>query len=1066
MTADVLRGLSAESRADALRNDPERRLQHELIRIVHQNGQLANLATFVALPVVALLILRQSSTPLFYPWLGVIALVTLLRALYLRLAQAHDAPPERIPYLRRNFLLWNFASGAAWGAAALLVALEPLPNLVFLAFTLGGVTAVAVVIHGAMFSAVALFTLPALLPLALRLLLQNGQPYTAMGIATFLFACILLAVAARMGKASLRAIRLGLVNEDLINYLEEAKKNADHLNSVLTSEVAERREIEHRLRTEHDFISAILDTECGLVVVVDPDGRLVRFNRACELVTGYYAHELIGRPIWDTLIQPSEAPYLKLKLEAVLAGAFPNECELRWRVKNGGERRVRLSNTALIDKTGRPTHIVATGVDVTDHYAAESELARSRENFRLLVEGVSSYAIYMLDTEGRITSWNSGAERITGYTGQDVIGTHFSRFYTVEDVQCGRPSIQLRMAASEGRLEYEGWNVRKGNGLFWASITVSPVRAPDNSLRGFSVITGDLTERKQTEDTIRALLAISEQLNATLDIDLLMESLLQQSLRLVDAGAGYAGLFQDGSVKCSNYRRGAEVVPIQREPRPATGLPAHVQRTRRPYRAAETSLDPLADRDFCRTYGVRAAICCPILNYGGEAIGFIEVHNKNNDGTFSAMDEERLVSVSQSAALAIQNALAYQQIKRTKNLLSEEARLMEMIATGAPLPRIIAALLGSVETHVEGTRAVLVFADSDRATGRRYRVNGQRVSVPAPAPDTLPALFRPAGKARADLSVTALEVDEHPDWRRALETFTRTAPDTPGLSVYPIRTQAADPVGMLAVLTPRSGNGQAERPAMIETVVHLAGIAIERHRAEENLRQSHERLRALSTHLQTVREQEKAHLARELHDELGSTLLALKIDASWIERHLADGDPALTDKAVSMTTLIDTAVSTTRRISSGLRPPMLDDLGLLATLEWQINEYRSRMGIACQAELTGESEYLNSAQSIALFRIFQEALTNVARHAGASNVRIQVHIAPDCAAMTITDNGKGLDPAAARRPDAHGVHGMYERIHALGGSIRLDGAPGRGTQLSVKIPLHNTITDQPGRIAP
>lgn len=1166
------------------RPDTEQRLQQELIRAVYQNGQLANVMTFVALPVIALLLWRQSSSALFFPWLAAIAVVTLLRALYLYLAQANEASPHECVRLRRNFLLWNFASGATWGAAALLATLDPLPNLVFIAFTLGGVTAVAVVVHGAMFSAVALFTIPALLPLAARLLLQQTQPFTAMGIATALFACVLLVVAARMGKTSLRALRLGIINEDLIKYLEIAKRDTDHLNTVLTTEVAERRHIERQLRTEHDFVSAILDTECGLVMVLDPDGTLVRFNRACELATGYYAHEVIGRTIWDTLILPNEAAYLRLKLDAVLAGSFPNECELRWRMKHRGERRVRLSNTALLDKHGKPTHIVATGVDLTEHYIAESELARSREDFRLLVEGVSTYAIYMLDTEGLITSWNSGAERITGYKATEIIGTHFSRLYAVEDAQRGRPAMQLRMAASDGRFEYEGWNVRKDNGMFWASITISPVRAPDQSLRGFSVITGDLTERKQTEDTIRALLSISEQLNATLDMEVLMDSLAHQALKLLDARSGYAALFHAGHSERGDSQHGEPTSAAPGQPKHTTGLPAHVRQTRKPYRTNDASRDTLAETEFYRARGVHAAICCPILNYDGEAIGFIEVHDKNNDAAFSAIDEERLVSVSQSASLAIQNALAYEQITRTKNLLSEEARLMEMIATGASVAQVMSALLASVEAHIEDARAVFLFTAQEPTLGGRYLTSAGTQPELLPTETDLPSSPFLSIRMATDQAMPAMvEVTDDAQWRTALDSLVSTDSDGCRYWLYPIRGNASSAIGVLAVLSPAGSEHQANQPAVMGTVLHLAGIAIERHcaeeglrlreraiessvnailvasaahadhpiiytnpagaaitglrasqllgrgllslyghsdtedglarlrraldtreeahavvhgtrgdcgdfwaevfispvrdksgvvghfvavmhdisdriYAEEELRQSRERLRALSIHLQSVREEEKAHLARELHDELGSTLLALKIDASWIKRHLPDQANTLKEKAAGMNSLIDTAITTTRRISSGLRPPMLDDLGLLATLDWQINEYQSRMGITCETTLSGDSEYLDSQQSITLFRIFQEALTNIARHANASKVQVHVDVGRERAVMTISDNGRGLDPAAARRPDAHGVHGMYERVRALGGTIELHGAAGTGTRLAVEIPLTKPIT--------
>ncbi len=138
---------------------------------------------------------------------------------------------------------------------------------------------------------------------------------------------------------------------------------------------------------------------------------------------------------------------------------------------------------------------------------------------------------------------------------------------------------------------------------------------------------------------------------------------------------------------------------------------------------------------------------------------------------------------------------------------------------------------------------------------------------------------------------------------------------------------------------------------------------------------------------------------------------------------------------------------------------MLDDLGLIPTLEWQISEFESRMGIRCEANLEGDSDLLNSEQSIALFRIFQEALTNIARHAQATDVKVSVNITSGQALMDIKDNGRGIDPAVARRPNAHGVYGMFERANSLGGQIQLESAPGKGTLLSVRIPLHGDHTD-------
>jgi PAS domain S-box-containing protein len=1044
--------LSMTGSSDGGGNDLAERLDMEVLRIVYQNSQWAVLATLVALPIVTLLIWRQSAPEMLWSWAGAVMLITVLRALYLRLSQAAGTDPSHINRLRRTYLLWSFASGAAWGASALLLIPGALQNQVFLTFILAGIAAVAVVIHAVMFHAVVLFIVPALLPTAIRLYLEGTETHIAMSFASLLFIFILLATALRMQKTGLHAVRLSLVNEELATHLERAKRATDDLNSVLTSEVSERRMMEARMRMERDFVSAVLDTECGLVIVLDQDGRIVRFNRACETASGYLAHEVLGQSIWDALILPDEAHYLRTKFDAVLSGRFPNECEIGWRRKQGGERRIRLSNTALIDKSGKPTHIVATGIDVTDHYVAELELARSREDFRLLVEGVSSYAIYMLDPEGRINSWNTGAEQITGYQAQDVIGTHYSRFYCVEDVQHGRATIQLSIAASEGRHEYEGWNIRKNGSRFWAAVTVAPLHGTDHELRGFSVITGDLTQRKQTEDTIRALLTITERLNATLDMDVLMEALVRQSLKLLNATGGCSGLIRNGAFECRLYRRDDEQRSALSVHRLDQGLPGQVYRTRSPYRSGDALQDPLADRTFYRNQGVRAVICCPILDYSGDVIGFIEAHNKDDDTAFSDRDEERLVSVSQSASLAIQNALAFEQIKRTRNLLAEESRLLELIAVGAPLRRIILELLRGIEAYVEGASAIFLSLAADQSSLAEYLTTNSTSLPPLPEGIELPVDPDRLGRRLSRTEAAPIhDVSADAAWHRLLGGESFVAGRQCWLCL--VRTQTSGLLGMLVIaLNPDTGR-QKEYLGLVETSAHLAGIALERHRAEEQLHESRERARALSGHLQRVREEEKARLARELHDELGSTLLALKIDAAWVNRHLPERTDDIKEKTGAMLALVDSAVSTTRRICSDLRPPMLDDLGLIATLEWQIQEFESRTGIACQVDMDGDSESLNSDQSIALFRVFQEAFTNVARHAQATRIRVKMRIAGDQAQMDIEDNGRGIDPACARRPNAHGLQGMFERIHSLRGSIELDSTPGAGTHLKVRVPL-------------
>ena len=175
------------------------------------------------------------------------------------------------------------------------------------------------------------------------------------------------------------------------------------------------------------------------------------------------------------------------------------------------------------------------------------------------------------------------------------------------------------------------------------------------------------------------------------------------------------------------------------------------------------------------------------------------------------------------------------------------------------------------------------------------------------------------------------------------------------------------------------------RTAELETAnLQLLEEITERKRAEEDLKQSHERLRDLASHLQSIREEEGRRIAREIHDELGQALTALKMDIHWIDYRLPRDHPLLLEKTKTMSKLVDITIRSVRRISSDLRPGLLDDFGLSAAIEWQVNEFSNRTGIPCSMASDPEDIVLDQVCSIALYRIFQEALTNIARHAYAT----------------------------------------------------------------------------------
>ncbi|MGZ5042505.1 MAG: MASE4 domain-containing protein [Usitatibacter sp.] len=227
----------------------------------------------------------------------------------------------------------------------------------------------------------------------------------------------------------------------------------------------------------------------------------------------------------------------------------------------------------------------------------------------------------------------------------------------------------------------------------------------------------------------------------------------------------------------------------------------------------------------------------------------------------------------------------------------------------------------------------------------------------------------------------------------------------------------------------------------------------ERVRAEEALQRSRQELHHIATASATAREQEKGRLARELHDELGQALTALKLDVDFLGRGPAGADPASAAKLAAMRAIVDQTVTAARRISSDLRPMLLDDLGVVAAAQWLAEGFERRYGIACELDIEPPQLELGDPHATSVYRILQEALTNVARHAQASRVQVSLRRSAGEVHLRVRDDGRGFDPAQAMRPNAFGLVGLRERAYLVDGRIRIDSAPGQGTTIEVAIPL-------------
>ncbi|TGJ99492.1 GAF domain-containing sensor histidine kinase [Leptospira semungkisensis] len=255
-------------------------------------------------------------------------------------------------------------------------------------------------------------------------------------------------------------------------------------------------------------------------------------------------------------------------------------------------------------------------------------------------------------------------------------------------------------------------------------------------------------------------------------------------------------------------------------------------------------------------------------------------------------------------------------------------------------------------------------------------------------------------------------------------------------------------------------------PSFLEAITHISsliGRVFERREAENSLKNSQDQLRALSARLQEVREEERLLVAREIHDELGQLLTVLKIDITLLKNNIQKKVPEAVDlfsDIKSMIKVADTAIESVQRIATELRPMILEDLGLIEGIEWYSKDFQKRTGLVCELSVKAENLPGDKEYSIALFRIFQEALTNIARHADASRILISLEEEAHFLILRIEDNGVGISQTQLKDHKSLGLVGMRERAIVLGGELTVLGQKGKGTSVVVKIPLRNELMEE------
>ncbi len=436
---------------------------------------------------------------------------------------------------------------------------------------------------------------------------------------------------------------------------------------------------DERAALAQSALENLFDVSPDAIFVTDAAGVIRGANpRAAELF-GYTQGELFGQPIENLVPErfrgrhPSHRENYNAHPRARQMGAALNLFGLR---KDGTEFPVDIMLKPMETASGP---IVLSFVrDVTEQRLAMDALRRADLQLRSIVESVSDYAIYLLDKDGCVATWNPGAERIKGYEASEVLGMHFSRFFIQEDVERGKPAELLRLAAARGRVEQEGWRVRKDGSRFWADAVLTAIRDVSGELIGYAKVTRDFTDRKRAEEAV--MLQLSGALLANMDVRKLLEAISASLREVIPHDAATLGLFEPATSTLMTQflgadergaRRGDVRLVVEGSP---TGLAFRKGEPVVVNRLEESPFAPESMRHLTGL-GMKSGCWVPLV-HRGEAIGTLMVASRI-ESAFGQSEAEMLSEIAGHVAMAVSNAVAYRQISELRDKLTQEKQYLE-----------------------------------------------------------------------------------------------------------------------------------------------------------------------------------------------------------------------------------------------------------------------------------------------------------------------------------------------------------------------------------------------------
>lgn len=761
------------------------------------------------------------------------------------------------------------------------------------------------------------------------------------------------------------------------------------------------------------------------VLVLSVEGQIIGCNPSFERLTGWNTEEWVGNRL-EAIIHPGDIHRFRRILKEADAGEQPVPQEIRFRTRNGAESLLECSAFG-IRKNGGAARIIMFSRDVTSQKQKEEDLIHSDAKLRSILESAND-AIVFIGSNLEILSWNRAAQQIFGHT-DDTPGRSFDSLLAEEHRETYHATIRELREGGESLLlgkTLELVGLRSDGSKFPLELSLAVWMFRGNPI--FGAIIRDITKRKKAEEglqkkneMVQLIQEIAIASNASLNPQEAMHYALQKICSYTNWPIGHVYLIEENQPVympiwfIRNEERYLEFTKLTESKGQLgeTSLPGRVIRSKKSLWVEDVTKDRLFVRaDAAAECGLKSAFAMPVLK-GSDVAAVLEFFSDVSEGS-----DQEMIEVLELAGTQL--GRVFERDEALKRLREAEGQFRQL---------------------VESINAIV---------WRRLVRTGEFTFVSHQAEKTLGYPIE-----RWLENPNFLEEHIHPEDRETVLSQAQKEIESKKNHEFDYRVIAADgrTIWMRNIVRVVIENDEPRE--LIGVMINLT----DRKKAEDEIRQSRERLRALSAHLQFVREQERIKIAREVHDDLGQVLSALRMELSLLNQNLLGSSPDIAPRQQimqelsTMSNLVDDTIRSVRRIITELRPEVLDHLDLSSALEWQIQEFRARTGIKTSFQSTVQNSPLNQEGVTAIFRILQETLTNVNRHAQASMVQVKLIDNEDSIILEVKDNGRGITEEETKKTGSFGILGMKERVLLLGGALTMKGNPGKGTTVRVEIPL-------------